>query len=95
MANAVLGYATYIDDLGKLTDAVKIITHKHVSLNIRPEHYKDVGTELLKSIKEILGDAATDEILSAWKDAYFFLADILINAEENIRSELQAKGNQN
>ena len=92
LANAVLGYATYMDDLSQLTEAVKIIANKHVSLNIQPEHYQDVGTELLKSIKEILGDAATDEIINAWKDAYFYLADILIGIEETMRKELKEKG---
>jgi hypothetical protein len=26
----------------------------------------------LAAIKEVLGDAATDEIMEAWKEAYFF-----------------------
>jgi len=28
-----------------------------------------------------LGEAATDDILNAWGEAYWFLADILINRE--------------
>ena len=95
MANAVLAYATHIDDLGQLTDAVKIINHKHISLNIKPEYYKDVGTELLKAIKDILGDAATEEILEAWKEAYFYLANILIGNETKMRDEIKAKGKLN
>jgi len=81
-----------MDDLDQLTDAVTIIANKHVSLNIQPEHYQDVGTELLKSIKEILGEAATDEIINAWKVAYFHLADIFIGIEENMRKKLQENG---
>lgn len=81
-----------MDDLDQLTDAVTIIANKHVSLNIQPEHYQDVGTELLKSIKEILGDAATDEIINAWKDAYFHLADIFIGIEEKMRQQLKENG---
>ena len=81
-----------MDDLDQLTNAVTIIANKHVSLNIQPEHYQDVGTELLKSIKEILGDAATDEIINAWKIAYFHLADIFIGIEEKMRQQLKENG---
>ena len=81
-----------MDDLDQLTDVVTIIANKHVSLNIQPEHYQDVGTELLKSIKDILGEAATDEIINAWKVAYFHLADIFIGIEENMRKELKENG---
>ena len=63
LANAVFAYASNIDDLGKLTDSIGIIAQKHVSFQVPPNSYQDVGTELLKSIKEILGDAATDEIM--------------------------------
>ena len=63
LANAVFAYASNIDDLGKLTNAIGIIAQKHVSFQVPQNSYQDVGTELLKSIKEILGDAATDEIM--------------------------------
>jgi hemoglobin-like flavoprotein len=35
-----------------------------------------VGQSLLRAIKEVLGDAATDDIMNAWAEAYGFLADI-------------------
>ena len=92
LSNAILEYAKNIDNMDEIRDTVKIITHKHVSLDIKAEYFKDVGTELLKSIKEILGDAATEEILHAWKEAYFFLADILIENTENMQTELESKG---
>ena len=34
-----------------------LIAHKHRSLGILPEHYPIVGENLLKAIKEVLGDA--------------------------------------
>ena len=39
---------------------------------------------LLPSSCDLLGEAATDEILNAWGEAYWFLADILINREEQL-----------
>ena len=34
-----------------------------------------------------LGDAATDEIMVAWKEGYFFLANTFINLESQIKKE--------
>ena len=39
LAHAVYAYAANIDNLGALGAAVGRISHKHASLNIRPEHY--------------------------------------------------------
>ena len=82
LANAVVAYATNLDRLEVLGDAVALIVQKHVSLNILPEHYPIVGECLLAAIKQVLGDVASDEILAAWGEAYQQLADLLIGAEE-------------
>lgn len=87
LAAAICAYAANIDNLGVLGDAVELIAQKHVSLRIQPEHYPIVGENLLESIKEVLGDAASDDIINAWGEAYGFLADILINREAQIYTE--------
>ncbi|SEG04229.1 NO-inducible flavohemoprotein [Marinobacterium lutimaris] len=84
LANAVVAYASNLDRLELLGDAVSLIVHKHASLNILPEHYPIVGECLLAAIKEVFGDVATDEVLNAWGEAYQQLADILIGAEESV-----------
>lgn len=84
LANAVLAYAANIENLEALGDTVKLITHKHCSLNIHPAQYQAVGECLLDAIAAVLGDAATPAILQAWGEAYQQLADILIGAEEQI-----------
>ncbi|KAK4210242.1 putative flavohemo protein [Rhypophila decipiens] len=81
LANAVLAYATYIDDLGKLTHAVARIAHKHVSLQVTPEQYDIVGRYLIQAIGQVLGDAATADIVDAWTTAYGVLANVFIGAE--------------
>ncbi|MDT1060866.1 NO-inducible flavohemoprotein [Paracoccus sp. CPCC 101403] len=87
LAGAVLAYAANIDNLGALTSAVERIAQKHVGLQILPEHYPHVGEALLGAIKHVLGDAATDEIMTAWGEAYWFLANILIGREKDIYAE--------
>ncbi|MGN8117148.1 NO-inducible flavohemoprotein [Labrys sp. 22185] len=84
---AILAYASNIDNLSALVPAVERIAQKHVGLQILPEHYPHVADALLGAIKAVLGDAATDEILAAWGEAYWFLAHILIAREERIYAE--------
>lgn len=81
LANAVLGYATYIDDLPKLQHTVERIAQKHVSLFVQPEQYAVVGEYLIGAIKTVLGDAATDEIVEAWTAAYGVLASVFVSRE--------------
>jgi nitric oxide dioxygenase len=91
LAAAVLAYATHIDNLSALGPAVDRITHKHASLNVQPAQYAVVGEHLLAAIKEVLGEVATADILSAWAEAYQVLADIMINAEEALYKEAEQR----
>jgi len=84
LAGAVLAYAENIENLPALLGAVAHIANKHVSVGIRVEHYPIVGKHLIASIKEVLGDAATPELIDAWTAAYMQLADVLIGAEKAI-----------
>lgn len=81
LAGALYAYAANLDDLGKLSPAIELICHKHVSLNVKAEHYAIVGEFLLKTMKSVLGDAATEELLDAWGAAYWQLANIMIQKE--------------
>jgi nitric oxide dioxygenase len=54
---------------------------------VRPEQYPIVGEHLLAAIKAVLGDAATEDIISAWAQAYGNLADILMGMETGLREE--------
>ena len=87
LANAVFQYATHIDQLEKLGPAVELIAQKHTAFSISKEHYPIVGQTLLNAIKEVLGDAASPEIMDAWAEAYQDLAVIFINREEELYSE--------
>lgn len=87
LANTVYAAAKYIDQLEVLIPAVKQISHKHRSLAIKPEHYPIVGEYLLKAIKEVLGDAATDDIINAWAEAYGAIAQVFIDTEAEMYKE--------
>ncbi|MFD2116575.1 NO-inducible flavohemoprotein [Paenibacillus yanchengensis] len=94
LANAVYAAAQHIDQLENIMPVVKQIAHKHRSLGVLPEHYPIVGSHLLLAIKEVLGDACTDEILQAWTEAYGIIADAFIAVEEQmyVEAEQQSGG---
>src|SRR5690349_19430055 len=85
---AIVAYARNIDNLAILATRVERIAQKHVGLNILPEHYPHVAEALLGAIKDVLGDAATDQILAAWGEAYWYLAEVLIARERLIYTSL-------
>ncbi|GGF39577.1 globin domain-containing protein [Echinicola rosea] len=84
LAMTILKYAEHIDQLEVLSGTVETIVQKHSSLHVTPEMYPIVGEHLLHAIKVVLGDAATEEILGAWADAYQVLAKIFIGKEEDV-----------
>ena len=93
LAMAVLAYAEHIANPGVLLPELHRIGHKHVSLEIRPEHYPIVGNHLIASIKEVLGEAASLEILEAWEIAYNQLADLMMGIEAGIyKDQTNKKG---
>lgn len=81
LANTVYAAAQYIDRLETLLPVVKQIAHKHRSIGVKAEHYPIVGEFLLKAIKDVLKEAATDEIMEAWKEAYGAIADVFISVD--------------
>ncbi|ODA68087.1 Flavohemoprotein [Methyloligella halotolerans] len=91
LAGAICAYAANIDNLGALGPAVELIAQKHVALQVRAEHYPIVGENLLASIKEVLGDGATDEVIQAWAEAYGVLVDVLVGRESAIYDEIASE----
>ncbi len=90
LAGAICAYFTHIDNLEALGPAVELIAQKHCSLGVQAEHYPIVGKHLLAAIQDVMGDAATDDIISAAAEAYGLLADVCIGREAEIYSEQQS-----
>lgn len=82
LASTVLAAAKHIDNLADILPHVIQIGHKHRALEIKPEHYPIVGENLLRAIKEVLGEAAPPEIIDAWAKAYGVIADVFIQVEQ-------------
>ena len=84
LATAVYGYATQIDNLSALTSMVEKIAHRHVHTHVLPEQYPIVGESLLEAMKDVLKQAATEEVMAAWTEAYQVLSQVFINREHDI-----------
>jgi nitric oxide dioxygenase len=87
LASAVFAYAANIGNPGALGPVIERIVHKHVSVGIRAEHYPIVGRHLLGAIAQVLGTAATPELLAAWGEAYSALASLFIGAEQRLYAD--------
>lgn len=80
LASAIVSYANNLDNLEVLNKTVEGLAQKYVKTDVNPM----VGTSLLQAIKDVFGDAATDEIIEALEEAYFFLGGILIVKEKEL-----------
>lgn len=89
LANMVYAAAKNIDQLETILPAVQQVAFKHRGLGVKPEHYPIVGEHLLLAIKEVLGDAATDEVIEAWAEAYGVIAQVFIDLEEGLYEEAE------
>ena len=90
LAFTVLQAAENIDRLEDLLPVVKQIGHKHKSLHVKPEHYPIVGQHLLEAIEIVLGEAATEDILQAWAEAYEEIARVFIEVENKCMRKTKA-----
>ncbi|MBP0020017.1 MAG: bacitracin resistance protein BacA [Cyanobacteria bacterium SBLK] len=91
LAASVYAYASHIDELEKLKDAVEHIAKAHVNTRVIAEQYPVIGECLLAAMKDVLGDAATPEVMAAWAEAYNSLADIFISREKEIYREQETQ----
>lgn len=87
LADAVLAYASNIDNIETLVPAVKRIANKHTSVGVEAHHYPLVGNSLLSAIQQVLSLPDNHPALEAWAEAYTFLADIFIGTESELYAE--------
>ena len=91
-----LAYGVYeagvlIQHLEDIKPMITRVAHKHRALDVKPEHYPVVGETLLTAVKDVLGNAATDDVIQAWGKAYNYIADVFINIEQELYDEVAHK----
>lgn len=91
LAAAIVAFAQNVDNLPALASAIERMAEKHVRSHVKAEHYPAVANALLPAIRDVLGEAATDEVLTAWGEAYGFLADVLIARERELYRAMETE----
>src|SRR5699024_5888348 len=86
LAGAIAAYASLLvsDDAPNIDAMMSRIANKHASLGITEDQYPIVYEHLFAAIGEVLGDAATPEVVDPWTAVYWDVADALIEAEKEL-----------
>ncbi|MEO5981882.1 MAG: globin domain-containing protein [Pedococcus sp.] len=89
LAGAIAAYATLLvaEDGRDPLEVLARIAHKHASLGITEDQYPIVHEHLFAAIVEVLGDAVTPEVASAWDEVYWHMAKALVTIERGLYAE--------
>ncbi|MFA6188681.1 MAG: globin domain-containing protein [Sulfuricurvum sp.] len=87
LAGAIAAFAGNIDNLGVLGAAVEKMAQSHVTTQVKPIHYPMVADALITAMGDVLGEAFTDARKNAWIEAYTFLANILMQREQELYAQ--------
>ncbi len=89
LAGAIAAYATLLvaEDGRDPLEVLARIAHKHASLGITEDQYPIVHEHLFAAIVEVLGDAVTPEVASAWDEVYWHMARSLVIIEKGLYAE--------
>ncbi|WP_340695474.1 globin domain-containing protein [Hydrogenobacter thermophilus] len=88
LAGALLAYAQNLERLEILEPALNNMALAHVKAGVKPEHYQKVWKALYKAMKEM---NIPEDIIKGWEEAYWFLAQVLVNKEKRLYECLTVK----
>jgi hemoglobin-like flavoprotein len=64
-------------NLETLAPVVRKLGARHVGYGVKTEHYATVGSALLWTLEQGLGDKFTPEVREAWTGAYTLLSEVM------------------
>ena len=67
-----------------LTPTLRKLGARHVNYGVRDEHYATVGGALLKTLKQGLGSAYTDDVHAAWVALYRVVSATMMDAARGV-----------
>ena len=89
LAEALSLFAVNIKKLDKLKPALEVIAISHVEVNVKAGHYPMIGMVLLEAMEDVLKEKATVDFMDAWREAYQYLANVLIDMEAKMYKEIE------
>ncbi|WOB09261.1 globin family protein [Piscinibacter gummiphilus] len=72
-----------------LIPALRKLGSRHVNYGVKDEHYATVGAALLKTLRQGLGEAYTDDVHAAWVALYGVVSTTMMEASRTA-TEAQA-----
>lgn len=70
----------HLDAFEDLLPVARDLAIRHVAYGTLPDHYPAVGSALVETLEQALGDGFTAEDRAAWIEAYTVLSDEMISA---------------
>jgi hemoglobin-like flavoprotein len=67
-----------LDSPEELIPNLAPLARRHVHYGVQASDYHTVGEALFWALEQALGDALTDEVRSAWAEAYALLAAVML-----------------
>ena len=69
-----------LDKLEELTRDIRQLAIRHVQYGVKEQHYKVVGTALLWTLQQGLGNDWNEKVGEAWAACFQILSETMINA---------------
>ena len=69
-----------LTNIEAVVPAIRDMAIRHVDYGVKPEDYDSVGTALLWTLEQGLGDDFTPEVKEAWTDVYGLVASTMKDA---------------
>jgi len=73
-----------LDDLSSVTPIIAKLGKRHVKYGVKNSHYETVGTALLWTLEQSLGESFTPDTKEAWRATYTLLANVMQNAAATV-----------
>ena len=71
-----------LSDLDALFPVLRGLGQRHETYGVKPEHYATVGSALLATLAQGLGDEFTPEVRQAWTQVYGTMTNVMLDACE-------------
>lgn len=79
---AVLAFLVSKDDPEYLNSFRVGICSRHVEAGVKEEHYDMMAEAFFDSVKEVMQEEATPEMIDAWHKWFYFMANVLMDREK-------------
>jgi len=69
-----------LDNVETMVPVLQSLGKRHIRYGVKEEHYKTVGTALLTTLSQGLGEHFTPQVKEAWTLVYSVMADVMVKA---------------